>query len=284
MGDVLSLDFTLDMPLLKAQEEMHHGERVRFVSGMASLEVEDQQKETVIQKGIDFQPFLETGYINWDHGDIRRGSPAYLIGEPTTAEIRSYQGVPAFYIEGFLYNDKEMADKAWEHLIATSKSLSQRKMGWSIQGHTMAATNGKIIKSTVRDVALTHKPVLRQTTVSFQEIMKSMSVGRDDSLRLDSAMLLKTAEAAGNLSPLRTEDLLGAKNPGRRNKMKGKQLKAVMEAIYGPGHTCKSDHYDGRGRFLQGSVGALDHMVGCLGWSVEDAEPVIRTLRDAFRD
>lgn len=284
--DVLSLGFSLSMPLLKAQEEMHHGEPIRFVSGFASLELEDQQRETVIQKGIDYQPLLDAGYINWDHGDIRKGTPDYLIGEPTHADIRTYQGVPGFYIEGYLYSDKKTADAVWEHLISTSKSQSKRRMGWSIQGQTLAASSGKILKSVVRDVALTHKPVLRETTVSFQEIAKSLS-SRENSLYLPEQYLghpLGKSATSGSLEAVRTEDLLGADRPGRRNPMRGKQLRAVMEAIYGPSETCKSNHYDERGRFRGGAVGALDHFVTCLEWPLEDAEPAVRLLREAFRD
>jgi hypothetical protein len=289
MRDTLSVGFNLSLPLIKAEESIHHGEKIRFVSGFASLEKEDQQKETIIQKGIDYQPFLEAGYINWDHGDIRQHSPAYLIGEPTTAEIREYEGIPGFYIEGFLYNDKPMANAAWEHLQATNKSLSKRHMGWSVQGHTLAADSGKILRSVVRDVALTHKPVLRDTTVTFQEIYKSMTVARDDTLRLgrDIMGLLKADSAivdSNILAPVRTEDLYGAKNAGKRHPMKGRQLRAVLEAIYGPNRVCKSNHYDEGGHFVDGAKGAFDHMVTCLGWPTEDAEPIIRVLRDAFRD
>lgn len=292
--DILSLNFNLEMPLVKAEESVHHGEKIRFVSGFASLEKQDQQNETIVQKGIDYQPFLEAGYINWDHGDIRQHSPAYLIGEPTRAEIREYQGVPGFYIEGFLYSDKPMADAAWEHLQATSKSISKRRMGWSIQGHALAATDGKIMKSVVRDVALTHKPVLKETTVSFQEIYKSLTLAADETLHLghDFLGLLKAENPAitdsGVLEPVRTEDLAGAPKRIRRAKnqaMKGKkQLHAVLTAIYGPNRVCKSHHYDKNGRFREGAVGAYDHLTQCLGWPGDDAEPIIRVLRDAFRD
>lgn len=287
-GDTLSLGFNLNIPLLKAEETSQRGEKVRFVSGFASLEKEDQQKETIIQKGIDYQPFLEAGYINWDHGDIRQHSPAFLIGEPTSAEIRDYRGVPGFYIEGFLYPDKPMANAAWEHLQATNKSLSKRHMGWSIQGHTLTAQDGKIYKSVVRDVALTHKPVLRETTVSFAEIYKSMTVRADETLFLPESFLglNKAADPAitdsGVLEPVRTEDLYGADKRNKNHAMKGKQLRALMEAIYGPSRVCKSHHYDDHGRFVEGPAGAYDHLTQCLGWPKQDAELSIRVLMSAF--
>jgi hypothetical protein len=286
--DVLSVGFSLDVPLLRAEEESVRGERIRFVSGIASLEVEDQQKETVIQKGIDYSPLLETGYINWDHGDIRRGSPAFLIGEPTSADIRTFRGLPAFYIEGFLYQDKPIADEAWKHLLATSKSESRRKMGWSIQGHTMAAANGKILKSTVRDVALTHKPVLRETTVDFQEICKSMTSHNGGPLHLGDSFLKAMASAPvagqsyGDLTATRTEDLAGAGK--RRKRRRNANLETVVGSIWGNPAVCKSHCFDDDGRFTRGSVGMLDHLVTCLGWDVEDAEPAVRLLRGAIRD
>lgn len=278
IADAYSLDFTMRLPLLKASEESVHGEKIRFVSGVASLEVADQQNETVIQKGIDYSPFLDTGFINWDHGDIRKGSPAYLIGEPTLADVRQHRGVPAFYIEGFLYPDKPMANEAWEHLLATAKSMSKRQTGWSIQGQTLAAQNGRILKSVVRDVALTHKPVLRETVVSFQEICKSL----DENGHLDLSLLNRSATTE-TLGPVMKEDLFGAdRGAGRRNPMKGKSLEAILEAIYGPGVICKSNHFDNRGHFRNGALGALDHLVECRDWPVDEAEILVRTLREAF--
>lgn len=282
-GDLL-IGFHLDLPLVKAEMESVGGRKVRHVSGFASLETTDQQNETVIQKGLDYRPFLDTGFINWDHGDIRRGSPAFLIGEPTHAEIRkSDQGIPGFYIEGFLYDDKPMANDAWDHLLATAKSQSARKPGWSIQGHTLAAHDGKILRSVVRDVALTHKPVLRETTVSFQEIVKSLDAnGNMDVAHLVKAMASQpvAGQSFGDLSALRREDLA----PVKVDRAKSQQsLRAVMEAIYGPPDTiCKSHHYNDAGYFFQGANGALEHMVDCLGWDVDDALPVVQVLRSAF--
>lgn len=282
MGEELSIGFHLDLPILKAETEKIRGENVRHVSGFASLELRDQQNETVIQKGLDYRPFLDTGYINWDHGDIRRGSPAFLIGEPTMADIRSRNGVPGFYIEGFLYNDKPMANDAWDHLQATGKSMSARKPGWSIQGHTLAAANGQILRSVVRDVALTHKPVLRETTVDYQEIVKSLDnngLMNVESLMRSMASQPVAGQSYGDLSALRTEDVAAV----RINRPKSaQQFQAVMEAIYGPkDNMCKS-HFDNDGQFYNGSEGALTHMVSCLGWDVEDALPVVRLLRNAF--
>ncbi len=155
-------------------------------------------------------------------------------------------------------------------------------------GVTLAAANGKILKSTVRDVALTHKPVLRETTVDFQEICKSMTSHNGGPLYLGDAFLKAMASAPvagqsyGDLSAVRTEDLAGVGR--KRKRRKGRELAAVVGAIYGDQAVCKSHCFDDHGKFTRGSVGMLDHLVKCLGWSVDDAEPAVRLLRGAIRD
>lgn len=272
----IALPFRMAVPLLKAEEESHHGEVIRFVSGMASLEIPDRQGETMIQKGIDFGPLLETGYINWDHGDVRWKSPEYLIGEPTHAAIIKHQGVDGLYIEGRLWKGHPMADHAWDFLMATSKSAGNRRGGWSVQGHTLASHRGQLLRSVVRDMALTHKPVLAETTVDFREIAKSL----DEAGYLTGAMLAKAMTIA-TAQPLMTEDLIGADGSGRRH-MKGKSLEALVESIYGPGSLCKSAHYDDRGRFTGGSTGMIDHLTRCLGQDPEEATHIARVLRGVF--
>jgi hypothetical protein len=211
----ISLAFTLNAPLLKAQEESVRGEKIRFVSGMASQEVPDQQGETVIQKGIDFGPMLAGGFINWDHNDVRKGDPGALIGYPLTADVRPYQGVDGLYFEGRLFDPGHpTADAAWHFLIAVGKSNGARRAGWSIQGRTIAAANGKLLRTVLTDMALTHKPVLKESTVDFREICKSLHADG----YLDPAMIAKAATIA-TLTPVMREDLLHGNPPNKRETL-----------------------------------------------------------------
>lgn len=279
---LLQLDFRLPIPLMKAEETSVRGERVRHVSGLASLEVKDTQGETVIQKGIDFDPLLTTGYINWDHLDIRKGGSEWYIGEPTDARIVEHHGVPALRVEGFIYNDpanKPQSEAAWGHLMVTAKSGSGRRMGWSIQGAAMARRDGIILKSVVNDLALTAKPIVRQTTVDFHEIAKSL--GPDG--RLPATMLAKAVADTTSLATLLREDLHGAAGPAARaSRRRGLSVAAYVGAIYG-GERCGKGCFDDAGRFARGAAGAFDHLVGCLGTERDEAEALVKLIRDSFR-
>lgn len=287
MGDELVVGFTFTCDLLKAEEARVRGQQVRHVEGLASLETPDLEHETVIQKGMDFAPFLATGHINWDHGVVRRGSPAYIIGEPTDAKIIKHRGHDAFWVEGFLYNDPEnkpVAEDVWRHAQTLKGAQSGRKLAWSVEGQTRLRSGGEIRKSTIYHLALTHAPVHGETFANFAEVMKSLqlvsALGEPD---LTVAAILKAAETAGlnvatmdSLEALRKEDL---KKPRHRPPKAG--AKEAVQALWGD-DLCKSRCFDVNGHFHEGTSGALKHLVQCQGWPVEHAEQYLKSLRNAF--
>lgn len=159
----------------------------RWIQGIASAEVKDSDGESLVQKGMNCQPLLESGSINWDHQD--KQGPAYLIGEPTDVEIvsadkyankfgKSLHGA-AMFVRGFLYNDadnKPVAEATWQHL-STADVSPGRQLRWSVQGRVLerdGLDKSRIIKSECRHLALTHQPIQRYT---FAEIAKSLGVG-----------------------------------------------------------------------------------------------------------
>lgn len=295
MLDDVEVGFRFHCDLIKSEEGTVHGERKRYVEGLASLETPDQEGETVVQKGINFNPFLQTGHLNWDHGPVRRGNPAYIIGEPTEAKIVRVpeQGCDAFFIKGYLYDDPELkpiADAAWKHLLTLQKSGSQRTMGFSVEGSSSLKVGKKIHKSTIYHVALTHAPVHDGTVARFAQVMKSLSFAS----RLDDEILaardwditsLMKAEGGlsvanlGTLQPLLKEDL---PHGGKKKRRKGAKLDTAMGTIYGDKAVCKSDCYDDHGRFRQGAPGLLKHLVDCQGWELPEAEAFTTTIVGAW--
>ena len=273
----LSLDFTLVAPLLKAEEERVHGERIRFVSGMASLEVPDQQGETVVQKGIDSAPMLDSGFINWDHNDVRKGDPGALIGWPLAAEVRQFNGIDGLYFEGRLFDPGHpKADDTWAFLQAVKKSGGARKAGWSIQGRTLASHAGKLLRTVLTDMALTHKPVLKQSTVDFRLICKSL----DATGHLSAALIAKAATTA-TLTPAAREDLQHGNPPNKKESLGKANAQAIFEAIYGP-TMGRCDHHDSEGRFLHGPLGLYDHLTTCREMDPGEAADTARLLKSLF--
>ncbi|MHB1418289.1 MAG: hypothetical protein ACYCX4_01690 [Bacillota bacterium] len=165
--------FRFWLPLQKS-EELVKGERKRIVQGVASTEHPDLQREEVIQKGMDFAPYLNEGFINWDH----LKGPENLLGEPFRedgARIIAYKGKPALFTKGWLYEGIQRSDAVWDLMQVLEKSGSDRKLGWSVEGGILARLGKKIVNSVVRHMAITYKPV---NTLTFAEFAKSMCCGR----------------------------------------------------------------------------------------------------------
>src|SRR5216684_3410506 len=79
--------FTISMDLVKSEGATDDERRI---CGMASCEERDLQNEIIVQKGIDCQPAIERGWVNWDHG---RG-PEDQIGIPQVLEVERIESHP----------------------------------------------------------------------------------------------------------------------------------------------------------------------------------------------
>jgi hypothetical protein len=58
------------------------------VEGIISVESEDAQGETMIQRGMDFSYFMKRGYLNIEH---KQGAEN-MIGAPTELKSVKYKG------------------------------------------------------------------------------------------------------------------------------------------------------------------------------------------------
>lgn len=293
MEDVL-VGFRFHMDITKSHQAIVNGKRRRLVEGMASVETPDQQGETVIQKGMNFRPFLATGHLNYDHQSVRRGSPAYIIGEPLDAHIGTdpLTGCDAFFVKGWLYDDpdnKPVADEVWKHIQALSKAKSDRHLGFSIEGTTNLKIGRRIQKSTIYHLAITPAPVHDASYCNFQSVMKSLAYATtlDEDILAgqdwDVARLIKAADTGGldamttgSTTALHKEDLEHGKI-GKKSR-----LKEAVASIWGDRAMCKSDCYDGDGHFTKGIDGYRDHLVKCMGWDRDEATALTATLKGAW--
>ena len=241
-------NFLVDIPLEKAGEaDPEHW----VVQGIASCEVQDQDGEEIIQKGIDCEPLMKGGYINWDHRD--REGPAYLIGFPTEFRLvnagqyaqklgKSVEGL-ALWVKGELYKNKPVAQAVWEHIQAAQDG--PRQLGWSVQGRVIdrdRARKSRITKSAVHHLAITHQPI---QSLTFAEMAKSFAVPGG----------MTTVSAA----PLLLENLSGK----------------MTNVLWGP---CKQGCYSNRGKFRKGARGALAHLCECHGEPVNDSVHFLKSL------
>ncbi|MGB9660658.1 MAG: hypothetical protein ACPL5F_01400 [Moorellaceae bacterium] len=168
--------FRIWIPLQKGGEETVKGQKVPIVQGIASTEDPDLQNEIVVQEGMDLTPLLEEGYINWNH----MPGPENIIGEPLEARI---QKGPSLWIKGFLYPHVERAKAVVKLLESQEIPVSNRRLGWSVEGRVVEREGNRVVKSIVQHLAITHEPVNPYT---WAELVKSMTTGTAAPLRLQN--------------------------------------------------------------------------------------------------
>jgi len=184
----------------------------RRIGGIVSTGDIDRQGERLIQKGLDFSPFLKGGWFNDNHDH----STEALVGYPDKCELRELpDGEQGWYVEGYLLKGHQRSDNLWN--IAQALQKSDRRLGFSVEGQIEErdVADPKIVrKATVREVAITRCPV--NTNTGLDVLAKSLSAG---------SAVSDPGTAPGEGFPLRTESLEGGK------KKKKKKLYRKSEAI-----------------------------------------------------
>lgn len=273
--------------LAKASDD----ETVRRVCGLASSEDEDQQGETILQKGIDFSPLVQHGHINWNH----RAGPENVIGEPTVVDFRDTRNGYGLYMEGVLYKGIPAADAVWNLLCAVEKARegghSRRQLGWSVEGGIVERDERRptiIKKSIVRHMAVTHEPVNAKTYIELaksfgrdwagvpdfntDEIVHHSFETVDQLAKSFGVGLLKTM--AVNVGLAGTGDIAPLQTPSSSRKKKKNVAEQAAQLLTELGDDC-----DGTcRRTKKGGERALVHLVKCAHYDVDDAYTIVKAL------
>jgi hypothetical protein len=223
----------------------------RLIEGIASTEDLDAQNERVLQEGIDFEPLLRSGFLNFNHSP----GPENLIGQPLEARlVRQKDGKSALFVKGMLFTGQPRADAAWNLMNVLEKAraegLSDRRLGWSVEGGVLERRGNLIARSVVRQLALTHEPVAYGT---FADLAKSLAAASNP------------GSSTGSAAPLLLQNLQG-----------GRQTRAqVCLALYGKEPDKCQDQI---GRFKKGRGGMLEHLVLHQGWDTTEARDFLIDL------
>ena len=243
----------------------------RIVRGYASTENVDQQGEVILQNGINFEPLLKSGFINYDHQtrSIAGAMMPIIIGYPTKAEIRDR----GLWVEGELLkgdsgNSEQLrlADEMWELGMALQKSGQDRSLAYSVEGGVVERKGNRIVKSVVRHVALTHKPVNAEATVEL--FAKSFFVACGS---CDKQGICDLAECAKHAAIKKAMSTTSAAPMMRENLDRG-----LSSVLYGP---AECGHYDRQtGKFNDGINGAMEHLEKCQGLTKQQGIDFLRKL------
>lgn len=240
-----------DFPLVKGEGSGPAGDEHWRLEGVASHESKDAQDELVVQRGINFKPLMDYGYINYDH----QPGPSYLIGWPVECHLVNAIDVPELQAKGLsgqclwvkaeLYTDRKLkpvAGDVWDHCQAIQGT--PRKLGWSVQGRVTGRDpldKARITECEVRHLAVTHQPVHQ---ITFADMVKSMTT---------VGMTTTTAK------------------PALRENLSG----PITEVLYG---ACEGKCYGASGRFGKGWSGMLGHLQNCHGLSKGESLNIVTDL------
>lgn len=243
----------------------------RIIRGYASTERMDQDGEVILQSGIDFSPLLKSGFLNYDHQyrQIAGARLPIIIGYPTRAEIRD----KGLWVEGELLKSDNpvctseqvrLADEMWELGMALQKS-GTRSLAYSVEGAVVERQGNKIVKSVVRHLAVTHKPVNPEATVEL--FAKSMGCGYQPTEFDNHTQQM----------PLAVQDINKAMTTESAGPMLRENLdRGLTTVLYGD-HDCGC-FYPSTGRFKNGIHGAVEHLVKCQGYGREDSIKFLRKI------
>lgn len=230
-GTRSGIPFRFEMPVAVFEKAGGTPGTERRIGGIASTDKLDKQDEVVIQRGLDFQPFLRGGWFNDNHSR----DTAHILGYPDPDRGARYvqkgdclpDGTTApragWWVEGYLLKGHEPADKIWN--LAKALQESDRRLGFSIEGKVVQRwkSNPKVIvKAVVRNVAVTGCPINDDTRLEV--LAKSMSVV-EKALRAGQANEKPSTPGAGGGRPMRVQSLEGplhvfAAKANRWNKRK----------------------------------------------------------------
>ena len=180
-SDVFS--FCLPFDVLKSTDANSDEWRI---GGYASTSSEDRQGDEIVQKGLDYNDFVNYGWFNFDHHNDQ------ILGYPDKdkCKIDSH----GFYVEGTLLKGVETAKNMWETALALQKSGANRKLGFSVEGKVLQRNAfGKIVKAKIYNVAITPNPV--NTSCTWDALVKSFTTDKDD---IDKALEAGHGDASGS--------------------------------------------------------------------------------------
>ena len=213
--------FRFDIPIETFMKAGPDGKE-RRIGGICTTDEMDRQMETLLAEGMDFEPFLRSGWFNDNHSQDTDG----VLGYPEKAELRTLpDGHKGWYVEGHLLKTAR-ANGIWD--LAQELQKTDRRLGFSVEGKILKRDPDdprKILKAAVTEVAITKCPV--NTGTALTVLAKSLSAG---------GSVGDPGVSAGEGFPLRTESLEGGgpsdpEKKKRKRKLTKAQAKAYLKHL-----------------------------------------------------
>ena len=163
-------------------------DKLGFVKGIVSSEIEDQAGDIIKQDGIDWTYFLDKGYFNWEH----QSGPENILGYPT----KIIKGEAETSVEGYLFLDRPKAKDAYDMAKILKDVQAPRSIGFSIEGQVIErdkANENIITKAKILNVSVTAHPCNPDAKLMVKAIADMEETMRKKATTIEPT-LLKTLE------------------------------------------------------------------------------------------
>lgn len=163
-------------------------DKLGFVKGVVSSEIEDQAGDIIKQDGIDWTYFLDKGYFNWEH----QSGPENILGYPT----KIIKGEAETSVEGYLFLDRPKAKDAYDMAKILKDVQAPRSIGFSIEGQVIErdkANENIITKAKILNVSVTAHPCNPDAKLMVKAIADMEETMRKKATTIEPT-LLKTLE------------------------------------------------------------------------------------------
>ena len=180
-------------------------DKLGFVKGIVSSEIEDQAGDIIKQDGIDWTYFLDKGYFNWEH----QSGPENILGYPT----KIIKGDAETSVEGYLFLDRPKAKDAYDMAKILKDVQAPRSIGFSIEGQVIErdkANDHIITKAKILNVSVTAHPcnpdakLMVKALADMEETMRKKATIEPTLLKNLEEDEAKKNEAQANMT--QTED------------------------------------------------------------------------------
>lgn len=253
-----SIPFSFEMPVSFFEKADAPVGKRRRIGGVLSTEDIDQQQEVIVQKGLDFTPFLKSGWFNDNHSKATTD----ILGYPEQVQLFAKgQRLPdgqiassnTTWVEGYLLKSPK-ADEVWT--LGKALEETNRRLGFSVEGRITkrVGPDRKVVaKAVVRNAAITNCPVNDRSRLEI--LAKSLdAVERNESDDLEEVLekMLGMGAATGT-PPAGPQTGMGAgqvlapeslERKGNPPKVLGKSEEGEDEGDEGEEETEKSITFD----------------------------------------
>lgn len=170
--------FEFEIPVSFFEKAEAEPSKMRRIGGIISTESPDRQGEVILQRGLDFNEFLQHGWFNDNHSKQTDG----ILGYPESVKrFKKGDFLPdgtvaksnGTWAEGYLL-DTPKAMSIWD--LGRSLQKTHRRLGFSVEGKIESRVGPEdriIAKAKIRNVAITNCPV--NTDSRLEVLAKSLA-------------------------------------------------------------------------------------------------------------